>query len=314
MNQQAIHMKHTLHHCLQQGWNSEHTLSDLIEHFSFPDNSDATLTHAFHINGISKHESHRHSHLSVKPFDSYCLLYTVNGNSELIYDGLNYLLIPESIAFLDCRKGFTLLREEITSWSAYIILFDGSNSSYYYNQFYSDQIAAFPLPAGSNIPEKVSALFSTCVSLWNDRTTEFMNSKLIMDLLILTMIEKSDSPARNNNLPNHVINAVNYINRHYNLPLSLDLIADELNISKYTLSHDFTKYIGIPIMENILQLRLKEAKLLLSTSERNVNEIAHVIGFSSDVHFIQTFKKREGITPLQYRKQHNLLSYSHILN
>lgn len=94
----------------------------------------------------------------------------------------------------------------------------------------------------------------------------------------------------------------------------IDLIADELNISKYTLSHDFTKYIGIPIMENILQLRLKEAKLLLSTSERTINEIARAIGFSSDIHFIQTFKKREGITPLQYRKQHNRLSYSHILN
>lgn len=314
MNQASIQIKQTLKNNLQHTWNDEQAISDLVDHFTFPANSETTLRHAFHVNGILKHESHRHSRLTVSPFDSYCFLYTVNGNSELIYDELNYLLIPESIAFLDCRKGFTLLREEITSWSAYIILFDGSNSSYYYNQFYSDQIAAFPLPAGSNIPEKVSALFSTCVSLWNDRTTEFMNSKLIMDLLILTMMEKSDSPARNNNLPNHVINAVSYINQHYNLSLSLDQIADELNISKYTLSHDFTKYIGVSIMENILQLRIKEAKLLLSTSERNVSEIAHAIGFSSDVHFIQTFKKREGITPLQYRKQHNLLSYSHILN
>lgn len=307
-------IKNTLQHSLSHNWNNEQSISDLIEHFTFPDNSETTVSHALHVNGILKHESHRHSRLTVAPFDSYCFIYTANENCELIYDGLNYLLIPESFVFLDCRKGFTLLREEIISWSSYIILFDGSNSSYYYDQFYTDQIAAFPLPAGSSIPEKVSALFSTCVSLWNDRMTEFMNSKLIMDLLILTMIEKSDSPARNNNLPNHVINAVNYINQHYNLPLSLDRIADELNISKYTLSHDFTKYIGISVMENILQLRIKEAKLLLSTSERNVNEIAHAIGFSSDVHFIQTFKKREGITPLQYRKQHNLLSYSHLLN
>ena len=307
-------IKNTLQHSLSHNWNNEQSISDLIEHFTFPDNSETTVSHALHVNGILKHESHRHSRLTVAPFDSYCFIYTVNGNCELIYDGLNYLLIPESFVFLDCRKGFTLLREEIISWSSYIILFDGSNSSYYYDQFYTDQITAFPLPAGSSIPEKVSALFSTCVSLWNDRMTEFMNSKLIMDLLILTMIEKSDSPARNNNLLNHVINAVNYINQHYNLPLSLDRIADELNISKYTLSHDFTKYIGISVMENILQLRIKEAKLLLSTSERNVNEIAHAIGFSSDVHFIQTFKKREGITPLQYRKQHNLLSYSHLLN
>lgn len=314
MNSSFYPIKQILLQSLQQDWNNEPNLSELLDHFTFPDNSESTRCHAFHVNGILKHESHRHSRLSVRPFDSYCLIYTVNGNSELIYDGLNYLLIPESIAFLDCRKGFTLLREEITSWSSYVILFDGSNSSYYYDQFYTDQIAAFPLPAGSGIPEKVSALFSTCVSLWNDRMTELMNSKLLMDLLILTMMEKSDSPARNDNLPNHVINAVNYINRHYNLPLSLDRIADELNISKYTLSHDFTKYIGVSIMENILQLRIKEAKLLLSTSERNVNEIAHAIGFSSDVHFIQTFKKREGITPLQYRKQHNLLSYSHILN
>lgn len=307
-------IKKTLQHSLSHNWNNEQSISDLIEHFTFPDNSETTISHALHVNGILKHESHRHSRLTVAPFDSYCFIYTVNGNCELIYDGLNYLLIPESFVFLDCRKGFTLLREEIISWSSYIILFDGSNSSYYYDQFYTDQIAAFPLPAGSSIPEKVSALFSTCVSLWNDRMTEFMNSKLLMDLLILTMMEKSDSPARSNTLPNHVINAVNYINQHYNLPLSLDRIADELNISKYTLSHDFTKYIGISVMENILQLRIKEAKLLLSTSERNVNEIAHAIGFSSDVHFIQTFKKREGITPLQYRKQHNLLSYSHILN
>jgi AraC-like DNA-binding protein len=50
-------------------------------------------------------------------------------------------------------------------------------------------------------------------------------------------------------------------------------------------------------------LRLNYAKELLRYSTETVNNITFLCGFNQVSHFISLFKDREGITPLQYRKE-----------
>lgn len=55
--------------------------------------------------------------------------------------------------------------------------------------------------------------------------------------------------------------------------------------------------------------RLEYAKRLLSTSSRNVNEIAYDSGFENLSHFSRIFKDRFGVSPLQYRKKEKNLIF-----
>ena len=51
------------------------------------------------------------------------------------------------------------------------------------------------------------------------------------------------------------------------------------------------------------QLRIEQSKILILNTRKNIKEIAHDVGFSSDINFIRVFKKMENQTPSALRKQ-----------
>ena len=55
----------------------------------------------------------------------------------------------------------------------------------------------------------------------------------------------------------------------------------------------------------MIQKRLEEAKLLLSTTNLQISEIAYIVGFTSQSYFAQAFKKVTLTSPLQYRKDNS---------
>jgi len=56
-------------------------------------------------------------------------------------------------------------------------------------------------------------------------------------------------------------------------------------------------------MNYVLGKRINKAKEFLSKSSVTVEQLAQILGFSSPSHFIRRFKKLEGLTPSEYRKQ-----------
>ncbi|GGJ57976.1 AraC family transcriptional regulator [Virgibacillus salexigens] len=93
-----------------------------------------------------------------------------------------------------------------------------------------------------------------------------------------------------------------YINQNYRNNITLDLLAKVGHINKYYLSHTFKKDMGISPIEYLNKVRIKEAKILLDTTDYNIGEIAEIIGFSSQSFFTQAFKRTTNQTPSTYRK------------
>ena len=94
-------------------------------------------------------------------------------------------------------------------------------------------------------------------------------------------------------LPNHVIKTLAYIDIHYAERLTLDEISAALNISKFSLSHDFKKHIGKSIMDFACEKCITKAKELLSTTDDSIGEIGYRMGFSSDAH-LSAYSKKSG--------------------
>lgn len=111
-------------------------------------------------------------------------------------------------------------------------------------------------------------------------------------------------PSRShNNISNAVLNTQRYINDHFNQKLTLQEIADQNYISRHALSLAFKDIVGISFKDYLLIFRITEAKKLLITTDLSVEEIASQVGYINVNNFIQIFKEKESITPLQYRKQ-----------
>lgn len=95
---------------------------------------------------------------------------------------------------------------------------------------------------------------------------------------------------------------IDYIEKHYNQDIYLQLIADKVEMSYSYLSHYFKKCCGVNFVDYVNSVRVEKAKTLLTDTDYTVNEIAEMVGFASTNTFIRTLKKLYGITPGTYRK------------
>lgn len=252
--------------------------------------------------------------LDIASMPYFCIVYTEDGICELTYDGFRYSLRKQSIVFLDMSRGFSIRLSQSAQWSFSFLIIEGKDCSFFYHHFYQNKIAGFFLPPMSNVPAKIHALSDLAQDSFSEASYPFIAHKLLTDIMTALIIEQGINPITNEMLPNHIVKALAYIDIHYTEYFTLDDIASFLNVSKYSLSHDFKKHTGKSIMDFTCDRRMLRAKELLSKTWRGIGEIGYQLGFSSDAHFISVFKKRVGVTPLQYRKQHNIHSYSYLLN
>ena len=95
-----------------------------------------------------------------------------------------------------------------------------------------------------------------------------------------------------------------YISTRFSDPtLSIDAIADALGLSSSYLGRVYKSVTGHTILEHILEVRMQEARRLLTESTLSVAEISEQCGFSSDSYFYKIFRQENGTTPAAYRKE-----------
>lgn len=95
-----------------------------------------------------------------------------------------------------------------------------------------------------------------------------------------------------------------YIENNYAKDLYLERIADEVGLSPKYISRIFKEITGTNITDYISLIRMSKAKELLTHTDLRIGEIAHRIGIDSRTTFLRTFKKHEGISPIDYRNAH----------
>ena len=94
-----------------------------------------------------------------------------------------------------------------------------------------------------------------------------------------------------------------YMFEHLSEPINADSVAKHFCISRSKLDKDFNKYTQTSFRQFLITMRLTNAVSLLWGNKLSISEIAAASGFETENHFYTQFKKREGITPLQYRKK-----------
>ncbi|GIP48291.1 methylphosphotriester-DNA--protein-cysteine methyltransferase family protein [Paenibacillus sp. DXFW5] len=92
-----------------------------------------------------------------------------------------------------------------------------------------------------------------------------------------------------------------YIDRHYDEKLTLELLADMCHGSPYHLQRTFKRVMQMTPVEYIQRRRIEAAKRALLHTRRTVADIALEVGIGSPSYFITLFKKTTGITPNEYR-------------
>lgn len=90
-----------------------------------------------------------------------------------------------------------------------------------------------------------------------------------------------------------------YIGSHYAEALSLDSLAKQFFVSKYHLSHEFARVMGVSVYRYITLKRLLIAKQMLSTGMRPTN-VCQACGFRDYANFYRAFKAEYGCSPTEF--------------
>lgn len=131
--------------------------------------------------------------------------------------------------------------------------------------------------------------------------TTFLDYRTMLTQQIsLYMTEMTDFLREKNAKP--VMKACAYIEEHYSEHLTLETMAQIVNLSPIYFSNLFKKESGKNFTEYLTGYRMKKAKELLREGEMNVTEIANALGYSDARYFSKVFKKEIGVKPTDYRK------------
>ena len=83
----------------------------------------------------------------------------------------------------------------------------------------------------------------------------------------------------------------------------IEYAADIFGASAKYLSRKFKEETGITFTNYLTSCRINHAKSILVQTNQPVNEIGQQVGYPISSTFIRAFKKNEGISPTEYRKQ-----------
>lgn len=145
---------------------------------------------------------------------------------------------------------------------------------------------------------KLGHLFHSIYEEYNRAApSEELLSLMVRTLLIQTLIFDEEAP------PTIADRIKQYLNAHLSEKITLDELAAMSFVSKSYLSKQFKQMTGKTIIEYLNEARIENAKLLLITTDKTVEEIAYEVGFDSPKYFFRIFKQQVGMTPLGFAQQ-----------
>ena len=142
--------------------------------------------------------------------------------------------------------------------------------------------------------------------------TDFIDSSLIPILLKYLIKLKSafnnavhNSKKRKDNVDVFLKKVAEVIDEHIDdHSLNMERLSNLLCMSRSAFSKKIKAYTGLKPTEYINEYKLEKSKQFLIITNWQISRISDVLGFSSQHYYCRLFKKKEGISPSQYRITH----------
>ncbi len=286
-------------------------MKHLIEKYNCDIDTDSIWIHAnpsaaarstfFYVQEAGFFKCHSEYYTERENLNSFLILLTLSGQGSLIYRGQKYTLSPGQGFFIDCLEHNYYRTVSKKSWTTCWVHFNGGNARSYYELF---QKSAPPVVRLVDPAAFQSAIMET-IHRHDDFSaeTELMCSRLIMDLLTMMLQSAPSKLFHITAVPEYIQAIVQHIEKNYAENISLNELSEQYAVSKFHLSRVFKRYIGIPIHEYQIQLRINLSKGMLISSPLSVAEVSQKVGFDNVSHFITLFKERVHDTPHTFRKK-----------
>ncbi len=254
---------------------------------------------------------------------SFLCFVVLSGEGELSYEGQTYQLHSGDCVFIDCRKayshstGYKSSDDHITvdNHAAPVGNKNANLWSLQWCHFYAPSLPAvyekYKERGGRPVfhPEDIAPFISLLTDLYNlAATSDYIRDMRInekLGTLLTLLMEQSWHPesVTVSRKRMELVEIKNYLDEHYMEKVTLDDLADKFFINKFYLSKIFKETYGTTVNNYLISKRITRAKQLLRFTDMTVDEIGIAVGMGDANYFSRMFRKVEGSSPSEYRKQ-----------
>lgn len=155
---------------------------------------------------------------------------------------------------------------------------------------------------GDNIDETSIEQLRGYMDKTDEKNVSLYFAKLVQIYTEISNGYKQTKVQSQTKLSNKIIEYIQEVYMDANL--GLGMIATKFNISEGYVSSLFKEQTGINFTEYVEKLRIGKACEKLVQTNISINEIGEQVGYNSVQSFRRAFKRMQGISPSEYRKQH----------
>ena len=226
------------------------------------------------------------------------ILYCTKGSGTLLVEGKRYRIQPYMAVFLPANVPHEYFPNE-DIWDIHWAVPAGSALNSLLEHFQLTEAAVYRL---TDITRLEAAFRSMHESLHSDdifgnyRCAGYLYEFLLEFYRLVSLKESGNyySPALHK--------ALDYINQHFLEVISMEDLCRASNVSKQHLCALFRTSLHMRPMEYITRKRLQAAKEMLSSTDDSIEKIAERTGFCTASYFCKNFRRYEGITAGDFRK------------
>lgn len=129
-----------------------------------------------------------------------------------------------------------------------------------------------------------------------------MNALLLQQTFLLLDRACEKQKSRYYSKHNDIASAVLYIHEHYKEPIMIKELAEKYHMTYNWFIRCFKDFTGSSPQAYLTDMRIEKAKDLLNNKSFQIAEIAELVGYSDPLYFSRIFKKKNGCSPNEYKK------------
>lgn len=220
-------------------------------------------------------------------------IYTLKDGTQIIAPHNSIVYTPEEseykIRFTDCNAS-----EDYNCISINFKLYDDKNIPFCFD----NGIKIYTVKKSSHILQSFHDVADNC-------QYAIVSPMKIAGLFYVLLSDISKYYRTKNNILskyNVIAKGIETLESNCTNDITINDLAKLCNVSPIYFRRLFKEYSGTTPMEYKLNSIIEQAKQHLIFSNKQINEIADILGFSSPTYFCRIFKKKTGITPMQYIK------------
>lgn len=254
---------------------------------------------------ISDHPN-RSGRLSPAPHLHYHLelVYLYEGNCGVSLDSAEHLIPADSVFLSFPNQTHSYIPNENTSHFLMIINPDVMPE---FSSLFDRKIPETPVLTNVSAYPELTALLRQIITERKTEEDKFSLPKLrgLICALFAELFRHMPLVDRIRGNSQALNSVISFCSRNFNRELSLEILAEELHMSKYYISHLFGSRFNMKFNDYINSLRVSAACRYLCNTDKSITEISELVGFGTPRTFNRAFLKQFGKSPSEYRAQSN---------